>query len=271
MCDKHGKLIDTDETRFSTELLKSWKTLAENVDSLMLQKGIDYKTSLKLLNDKKLVDNSIRIIKLGIENETIGNLINDSCLMIVWSNQIADAIRDFAIEHFRNSFQHGKATYFDIQIIDDKIIFTDDGEEFIPQKLMLNNKNTGGTISIKNLILQFSDKIIFNTQRIKGVNKTIITILKEATDIFAVTPCSVQLTFEDFHLGNSSINISETCYEFYVILPPYFALSDVRFMPRKFPQFEKSGKLLVFIVEHISDGVRNLLTENYPESRIIGI
>lgn len=271
MCDKHGKLIDTDESRFSTELLKTWKELAENVASLMLQKGYDYQTALKLYEGKKLANNDVRIEQTGTENEKIGNLITDSCISIVWGKQISDAIRDYLIEHFRNSFGHGKATSFEIIINENKITVLDNGTMFNPHQLIDSEEKTGGTIAIKNLLLQHSDKLIFTTQRIGDSNKTIISILDNSDNIFSITPCSVQLTFEEFHYGNATITISKDCNEFYIVLPPFFALSDVRFMPKKFPQFDRTGKSLVFIVEHISDGVQTLLRENYPECRIIGI
>lgn len=271
MCDKHGKLIDTDETRFSTELLKTWKELGENVASLMLQKGYDYQTALKLYEGKKLANNDVRIEQTGTENEKIGNLITDSCLSIVWGKQISDAIRDYLIEHFRNSFGHGKATTFEIFINENKITISDNGSEFNPQRLLDNEEKTGGTIAIKNLLLQYSDKLVFTTARVEETNKTIVTILDDANSIFSITPCSVKLTFEEFHYSNSTITISKDCNEFYIVLPPFFALSDVRFMPEKFPQFDRTGKSLVFIVEYISNGVQILLRENYPECRIIGI
>lgn len=271
MCDKHGKLIDTDETRFSTTLLKSWKELAENVATIMLQKGYDYQTALQLFEEKKLANNEVRIEKIGTENEIIGHLITDSCISIVWGKHISDAIRDYLIEHFRNSFGHGNATEFSITINENKITVWDNGTEFNPQILLENSENSGGSIAIKNLLIEYSDKVIFNTQRNGGSNNTIITILDNADLILSITPCSIKLTFEEFHYGNSSITISEDCNEFYIILPSFFALSDVRLMPKKFTQFDRSGKSLVFIVEHISDGVKTLLLDNYPECRIIGI
>ena len=271
MCEKHGKLIDTDENRFSIGLLKIWKNLAEDIARLMVQKGYDYETALKLLEGKKLADNIVSIEKIGAENETIGNLINDSCISIVWGKEISDALRDFIIEYFRNSFDHGKATRFDIHIDSNKITISDNGSEFNPQRLMNNQTKTGGTIAIKNLIEKFSEKIVFSSRRLSNVNLTIITILNEVSDILKATPCSLQLTFDDFHIGNSSIGVSETCNEIYVVLPPYFALSDVRFMPKRFPQFNMVGKPIIFIVEHISNGVQILLRENYTECRIIGI
>lgn len=271
MCDKHGKLIDTDETRFSTSLLKTWKDLAENVANLMIQKGYDYQTALKLFGGKKLANIDVTIEKTGAENEVIGNLITDSCISIVWGNPISDAIRDYLIEHFRNSFGHGKATFFQITINENKITISDNGYEFNPHRLIENKGKTGGTIAIKNLLLQYSEKLVFNTQRIGDNNKTIITILENVETIFSITPCSIRLTSEEFHYGNSTITISEDCNEFYIVLPRYFALSDVRLIPEKFPQFHRTGKYLVFIMEYVSDGVKVLLRETYPECRIICI
>lgn len=269
MCEKHGKLIDTDENRFSSALLINWKKLAESVAKSMVQKGYDYETALRLLDGKKLADNAISIEQIGRENEAIGNLIDDSCIDIVWGKEISEALRDFIIEHLRNSFDHGKATKFDVKIEDNKINLADNGLEFNPQGLLNNQTKTGGTISIQNLIVGFSDRIVFSSRRSGNLNLVTITILRKAKDIIDATPCSLQLTFEDFHEGNSFINVSELCNEVYMVLPPYFALSDVRFMRLRFPQFNTISKPIIFVGEHISNGVKILLKENYPDCRII--
>ncbi|WP_199141798.1 hypothetical protein, partial [Pedobacter sp. ASV12] len=201
MCDKHGKLIDTDETRFSTPLLKAWKELAENIASLMLQKGYDYKTALQLYEGKKLANNDLIIEKTGRENTLIGDLVTDSCISIVWGKKISDALRDYLIEHFRNAFGHGNATSLEINIRENEIIIIDNGLEFNPKTLINNNEKTGGTLAIKNL-LGHSERLIFATKWNGNNNETVITVLENADSILSITPCSVQLSFSDFHLGN---------------------------------------------------------------------
>lgn len=271
MCEKHGKLIDTDESRFTIEVLKSWKTLAEEVAKSMLENGYDYETALKLMRGKNPTINEIRLTEIGFENDLIGNLIFDSCIAVVWGEKLADSIRDFAIEHSRNSFLHGSATVFEIRIYDNKLIISDNGNAFNPRDLLKIGSQTGGAMSLNYLLQNFGDKIVFTTQRINNTNQTIISAIRETKEILEVTPCSAEISLERFHSGNNSITITTNCNEFYVVLPHYFSLSDVYNMPRKFPQFNNSLITIIFVVERISDHVISIILKNYPNSQIINI
>ncbi len=271
MCYKHGKLIDTDETRFSIELLNSWRILAEEIATLMLEHGYDYKSALKLMQGKNPLTNEISMTQIGIENELIGDLIFDSCISVVWGNKLADSIRDYAIEHARNSFLHGSTTKFEIKINDNKIIITDNGNEYNPRELLSKKSETGGATALKYLLSKFGSKIVFTTRRINDLNQTTISILRASKEILNITPCSADISFEDFHRGKKSLTITANCKEFYVVLPPYFTLSDVYLMPRNFPQFNRISSSLIFIVQRISDHVGEILSKNYPDCQIINI
>src|SRR5688572_781739 len=52
MCYTHGKIIDTDETRFSTHTLKEWKKIAENVAQIMVERNLNYSQALRTAKTK---------------------------------------------------------------------------------------------------------------------------------------------------------------------------------------------------------------------------
>lgn len=272
MCSKHGKLIDTDETRFTIPLLKHWKQIAENVAEIMIDNGVDYSTALELMQGNKLVENEIEINTLptnGTENKIIGDAIFDSCIQILWGKDLADILRDYLIEHVRNAFTHGKATLINLRIADNKVIITDDGSDFNPRNLLQHQSFNGGGISLMHLLSDFGDRIIFATERIVNTNQTIISKIGSASEIYEITPCTIDISFEDFHSGNADLTVRNTCKETYVILPRYFAISDAVRMPGRFPQFRNYSSSLIFVLSRTSSYVSRIISENYPESHVM--
>jgi len=272
MCNKHGKLIDTDETRFTIKLLQRWKEIAEGVATLMIEKGCDYKTALTLMQGASLADNEVEIKTIstkGIENEIIGNAIDDSCIPVLWGSDLSDAVKDYVIEHVRNAFTHGKATFFKLHISDSKLVIIDDGTDFNPRTLFGKSEERGGTLAVKNLFSDFGNRIVFATERSNGNNQTTISTIKQATDVYNITPCTIEISFEDFHEGNLSLTINETCKETFIVLPPHFAMSDAVRMPERFPQFDNHSSSLIFIVNKSSSYVSRIIAKNYPNSHVM--
>lgn len=142
MCYKHGKLIDTDETRFETSTLKYWKELGENVSRLMHEKGIDYKTALRIA-PKRLAHNNLKIETLTNENQIIGDALFDSCIHLTWGEKLANLIRDFLIKHSRNSIIHGNGKNVEIKIDYNKITILDNGNEFHPKEFISIERSGG--------------------------------------------------------------------------------------------------------------------------------
>ena len=274
MCNNHGKLIDTDETRFSITLIQRWKEIAEGIATLMLEKGCDYKTALTLIQGASLADNEVQINTVptkGIENEIVGNAIHDSCVPILWGIELSDAVKDYVIEHVRNAFTHGKATFFKLHISDSKLVIVDDGTDYNPRTLFNHVEESGGALAVKHLFTDFGNKIVFATGRVNGNNQTTISTIKTPSDVYNITPCTIEISFEDFHEGNLSLTINETCKETFIVLPRHFALSDAVRMPERFPQFDNHSSSLIFIVNKSSSYVSRIIAKNYPNSNVMVI
>jgi hypothetical protein len=266
MCYKHGKIIDTDEERFTTSSLQYWKELGESISRLMHENGIDYSTAIKNI-PKRLANNLLNIDSLENENQLIGETLFDSCIHLTWGDKLANSIRDFIIEHTRNSIIHGNGDNVEIKIEFNKITITDNGTEFHPKEFEYLDGN-GGKMAYTHLYESYNSDILITTQRTGNKNQTIISKLKEPEDIFDITDCSINMTLSEFKWGIKEYNIHETCQELFVVLPKYFTLSD---FPRNgtHNELENEKRPITFIGENLSEMVIAMIKSKYPESNLI--
>lgn len=116
-CNLHAELIDNDEVTYSVDLLKSWRCLAETKAKIKQAYGDINLTAHPGLLDIGLTPESVSISQVGDENKTIGQAIKFSCIEDIWGRQLARALRDFLIEHSRNSLTHGQASKVSIKFL----------------------------------------------------------------------------------------------------------------------------------------------------------
>lgn len=271
MCFKHGKLIDNDENRFTIDILKKWKEIAEGLAKFMLDTGCAYEKSLSKYRFTPLVPNHLDIDSNGNENEIIGDAIFDSCIHIAWGNEIAVGLRDFIIEYTRNAFYHGKASSVKIDIKENKIFIIDNGSYFNPRLLLQYNSRSGGVASLEFLFSRFFDKLIFGYERIGDLNILTLSIIDSAQRIFEITPCSIQMKLSDIKSGSFKINVRETCNEIFIVFPKYFTLSDVAILRKLNTCFYNEKRQLVFIIENLSEYVIDFLKHDFPGCQIIKV
>lgn len=269
MCYTHGKLIDTDEHRFSAELLKEWKRINESIASLRQETGIDYQTAYKSISLGKLVRNEIDLPKEFAVNKYVGDALHDSCISLVWGKDITETIRDFLIEYIRNAYLHGKSNKCTLKIDAQEIVIIDDGNEFDVRSLCGSNNSSGGVLSIKRLLDHHGTRVFLTSYRRKENNILKISVPKSAEKIINSTPCIVDFDMSSLHIGNFQYKLRETCNEVFVILPEYFALSDIALISRKHPLLLSEKRHLVFVLRHVSGHVKELLEEQFKECQVI--
>ncbi len=271
MCYNHGKIIDTDESRFTIDLLKKWKEIAESLSRVMVETGCSYDQALLKFKFSSLAANCIDIFPESNENELIGDAICDSCISIAWGKEIANSLRDFIIEHTRNSFAHGNATSIKIDIKKNRFNIIDNGNAFNPRELLRVGSNSGGVESIKYLFTKFSQKIVFSHERIDNLNIVTIAFIDSSTEIFDITPCSIAMSRKDINDGSFSINVRETCTEVFIVLPRYFSPSDAGLFRINSPFLLKEKRQLIFVTEGLSDSVLDSLERSFPNCQIIKV
>jgi hypothetical protein len=274
MCYTHGKLIDTDESRFTIPMLKKWRELAELRARLELDLGHDVDLSPTDVSDHTLVENSISFSGAGIENELIGNAVLDSCLPVLWGDELADATRDLLIELLRNAFQHGGAKKVQIQLEPKSIRFIEDGSEFDPWDLLTREQGGGGSAAVKRIVSGFGDLILTTFKRTANQNEIVLALARFVDDIKDFTQCVAHVELRIGHTPRTDVKLSvlESCKTVYVVLPDYLSYSDIAMIADSLRPLASDGgkRTIVFIVSLVSSAVRELILQYIPGSRIIG-
>ncbi|MEI7489556.1 MAG: hypothetical protein WCJ72_19490, partial [Chryseobacterium sp.] len=103
MCYTHGKIIDTDESRFTTDILKHWKLIGEEVAQIMTERKCNYNEALSIFKSSNLITDKYSLQGLGNETELIGNTLKDCCIEVSWGLSSENMTRDYLIELTRNA------------------------------------------------------------------------------------------------------------------------------------------------------------------------
>lgn len=272
MCYKHGKQIDNDECRFSSEILFKWKEIAEKRAQIEHELGRTIDGESGVLLSLGLAQHNVQIETVnGSENSLIGDALRDSCANAVWGNGLVSYLRGYLIERTRNAFQHGGATSVKLDIDINKITLIDDGDYFTPQELLSSKNASGGADSKRRLLERYGNRIISVVQRIDGMNHHTISIITDREQIKEITPCTIELTFSMAINAKYNLEIIESCSEVYITLPEYFSLSDLYWLHKILPSLNNDTKRLVFVMDEVADYIPDQISEMYSEARIINL
>ncbi len=272
MCYKHGKQIDNDECRFSSEILFKWKEVAERKAQIENELGRSIDGEIQYLVSLGLARHNVSILSAnGTENALIGNALRDSCANAIWGKGLISYIRGFLIERTRNAFKHGGAKSIKLEIDVNKLTLIDDGDHFTHNELLTSPKARGGAKAKRELLEKYGNKIISVIQRVGNENHTTISLLTELDAIQSLTPCTVELTFGMQSRGNFNLEIFNSCSEVYVTLPEYFSTSDLYWLHTILPALDNDTKRLVFVMDEVADYISGELTYAYPDSRVIDL
>ena len=266
MCYTHGKLIDTDENRFTIERLKKWKEIAEFRAQFIHEHGDKITINPIDIQHITLPSLTIKLNGLGIENITIGEAIDDSCMCQIWGEDTANSIRDVAIEVCRNAFTHGNATLFELIIEPDRLRLIDNGNEFNLQDLLDSENKSGGSLSLRNLAN--NNSIILISDRDKNNNQYTFSYITDGSQILKLTPCAIK--FDNITILRRKIpfEIYKPCKEIFIIVSRYVSYSDI-FLFKKLIIDLKINEDKITIAISASCGVTKEFREAYPNARVI--
>lgn len=272
MCYKHGKQIDNDECRFSSETLFKWKEVAEKRAQIEHEIGRPIDKESRRLLSLGLARNSVRIETAdGSENSIIGEALRDSCVSAIWGSGLVSYVRDYLIERTRNAFKHGGATNVKLEIDTNKLTLIDDGDDFNHLDLLNSNRPRGGASSKRNLIEKYSNEILSLTRRIDGINYNVISLITDRECINNITPCTIELTYRMASHANFDLEIFKSCSNIYVTLPQYFSTSDLYWLHTILPTLDNDARRLVFVMDEVADYISEELANAYPEARIMDL
>lgn len=263
MCYTHGKLIDTDEVRFTIPMLQQWRVVGELRARIEHETGHPLEDGVLVRLGATLAGSSAILSGLQKENETIGTLLSDSCVGAVWGTDIAHAVRDLAIEIARNALTHGAATSFEMRIEGRRIVLTDDGVPFNPLSLLGQSAYRGGTLAVKHVVEQQPHRMLFTSRRDGDRNETVLALIQSSDDVRALTTCAVTLNFRNWEVSGPPIEVLESCNVLYAIAPRYFSFSDAFVAAHWLGQIIGSRRLVVVLTE-ASIAVGRVFTDAIP-------
>ncbi|MFB3302662.1 hypothetical protein [Pseudomonas sp. AMR01] len=272
MCFKHGKQIDNDECRFTSELLFKWKEVAERKAQIEQELGRALSKDSRRLLHIGLPKHMIKIATAnGSENALIGDALRDSCASAIWGENLIGYVRDYLIERTRNAFKHGGATEVKIEVSAKQIVLIDDGDKFDHLELLNSNRARGGAASKKKLLEKYSNEVVSVVRRVGDHNFSTFSLLVDADELAQVTPCTIELRYGMEESPNFNLEIFESCSHIYVTLPRYFSTSDLYWLHTILPALDNDESRLVFVMREVADYIPGELARSYPQSRIMNL
>lgn len=266
MCYTHGKLIDTDETRFTTPQLEKWREIAELRARAQVERAARRRL---LLFDLDLAPSDFHVRADGTENRIIGEALQDAGVGEIWGTEEMHAVRDCVVELVRNALTHGRATAVNVSIEGRRILITDDGARFDPWTLYSRGSEPGGVLAVKHLLDAYRDNMVLSSSRLGDRNQVIISLVRSAEDVRNATPCHLEFRWSDLTEDAPPMFIETGCHAIYVILPPYISPSDAISVSRRLHWLREDGHPVIFIAEHTSQVVRDRMERLFPGARVM--
>jgi hypothetical protein len=279
MCYTHGKLIDTDEKRFSIPMLKKWREFAEFRAQFRQHFGAETPVPQDKFVNIGPAEEALSFSALEDEVNIIGNALLDSCVSIAWGALLSDAVRDVLVEVVRNAFIHGGATSCQISIEPRAISVLDNGVDFNPLELRTVANGRGGAAAMNALISGYGNRLLLGVKRHQDQNQTIVTVAHSKAALDVVHPCSVTLNVEEWRGIRLSRKIpdswfsSETkgCKRFYIALPEFMPHSDAILLGELLQPKAIEHMQIVFITENTSSSVTAYLLQRFPFAQVLNV
>ncbi|WP_143059995.1 hypothetical protein [Burkholderia contaminans] len=275
MCETHAKLIDTDEVRFTVEMLSRWRELAELRASLGQQTGRSVQVHLREGHEVPLavVGRSITRVGTDVTND-LCDAVLDSCIVDVWGKDIGYAVRDAVAELMNNAFTHGGAREFKLDIDLNRVqVRSDDGPYSFGQ-LLSDTKGHGGQQAAASL-MKLNDRLITSYRREDGYNVLDIDFVTSSEQVLRTTACSVD--YGDFvttlEFQDQLPAMYTRCETIYVVLGPrqHLVPSAARNLAGRLQTLAAAQKRIVLIGSAISEGVVLMLQGHFPDMQVMQV
>jgi hypothetical protein len=271
MCYTHGKLIDTDETRFTTAMLRKWRLIAEARARLAVELGSYEDVPASALSRLGLAESSTELSGIGKVNTVIGDALRDSCVPALWGEAVGRAIRDVVIELAHNAFTHGGARSFSMRVDGHAVRLSDNGASFDPWSLPSSKGAPGGAAAVGRLLEKFGDRLVVASRRSGDANETVMALVRSPGEIGRITPCFVELDYQKIRSEPLRVEVLQACNIIYVLVPEYTSISDAEILARKLSTALPADKVITFVVADVSDFVQERLMKHFPKSRVVTV
>lgn len=254
MCSLHGKLVDTDEVRFTIPVLREMKALAENRAKLR-QSGQAF-----LAERYDLLHHEIEISTTTLSETTVANALSDAAIPLLWGPAVSAAVRDLIFELAQNAFVHGHSTNVVLKISPKVVTLEDNGANFSLDDLTIHSGARGGASALRSVKALGANLIVAHKFRLG--NTYTIQYLRSHADIVAETPCHAHVDpwNREQPFDRDEILRTADCPTVYIILPAFMAHSRAIDL-RQFVAEELPNKRVVFVGHQLSIAVQELLLE----------
>ncbi|WP_156480504.1 hypothetical protein [Aquipseudomonas alcaligenes] len=263
MCQTHSVEIDRDEARYTSTLLNHWKNISESRADYAKNHGWDIFDKYPFLHIDSLANIDLALTKSPSSNSLIGNAITDSCLPQLWGKEQSVIIRDLIIELYRNAFDHGEASSFEISISEQKLEIVYDGKKFDIFQLLDHQNANGGADTLQEIVEKYGSNFVVNYSH-EGNNKIIIHRLSDFYALAPSLPCVISLSEYDDKALELDLAIYERCGALYIILPLHFCRSDVRGLESQLAAFEPNGKPVYIVGSDVAEPTRKAIIDRLP-------
>lgn len=269
LCYKHGKIVDTDEVTYTVDMLRTWRKLSELRAQLSHELGRDVDLDFKNSTDIYLPRDQINFSGLGCESEMIGDALKYSCIHSIWGDSVAHATRDFIVEVTRNALSHGGATSVEVRIEPESILIIDNGHKFDATTLSNARSISGGAESIKQLRGIFNNNVIVTFESDSFNNFHRVSLVRSIDDFEKFAPCVLKVQREHIWAAKFPTVVFDDCDTIYILLPEYFALSDVLRLPQMIDSAMPANRNYILIARGVSERAIKLMSEGLPRARFI--
>lgn len=275
MCSTHAKLIDTDEVRFTVEMLRRWRELAELRASLSHAMGRSIQLELRRGREVPLAE--VKRVASQSDPPTLNDMctaVLDSCIVDVWGKELGLAVRDLVGELMLNAFQHGVASQFKLDIDRSRVLIESNDAPYSFGQLLDDSKCRGGQRAAVSL-MKLSDRLITSYRREANSNILEIAFVTSCAQVLRATTCSIE--HFDFLTALEPTGqlptVYSSCETIYIVLNPgnHLIPSAARSLSERLKALAAEKKRLVLIGSDISEGVVYTLKSAFPDMRVVQI
>jgi hypothetical protein len=258
-CANHATLIDTDENRYSVDLLRQWKARAELLARIDLETDTDSET----LFAHRVTSHTDHF------REAVGNFTDDIGLRTLVGQTKRQLIVRLLREIALNAIEHAKVLSFELSSTAHSISVSFQGPSFSWEDLRAANPRGGGALSLEDLEELSAGDLAYVHQFSGAINTwTIVNVVRDLTAA-ADAPCTA--TIRDIREDDPPLQVRfGDCQEIHVLLGSSNAMaSDIRwFALSSQSEFLRSRRVFFYGLDE-NDPLRRHIATLFPSAKVI--
>jgi hypothetical protein len=222
VCQTHGKQIDDDERRFTSDLLRNWRDHAEERSAKLVGRPLVSAGVLPLVSHRV-------VLHSGEERQRTSEFLEDIVAAAAWGWRRSELVRMALYEIALNAATHGLATEVTLRSDPGSVILFYDGAKFGLNDLLAASPHGGGD-AVRALESEIPWTLELDYRYNDGRNEWFVLDLDRADP--KDDPCGVQLGYA---ASDISFNAVTNCDEIHVYAHDLWSFSDVHKLAMSVP------------------------------------